>query len=65
MVSFTKPFEMPPIAYVPLHSIVWPCLKKVVILNILFKEEIGNDLVFTYTACASPSLLIKDISIAS
>ena len=28
-------------------------------------EEIGNDLVFTYTACAAPSLLIKDISIAS
>ena len=28
-------------------------------------EEIANDLTFTYTACASPSILIKDISIAS
>ena len=28
-------------------------------------EEIGNDLVFTNTACAAPSILIKDISIAS
>ena len=28
-------------------------------------ETIGNDLVFTNTNCASPSILIKDISIAS
>ena len=28
-------------------------------------EAIGNDLVFTNTNCASPSILIKDISIAS
>ena len=28
-------------------------------------EMIGNDLTFTNTACASPSLLIKNISIAS
>ena len=28
-------------------------------------EEIGSDLVFNNTACGSPSLLIKDISIAS
>lgn len=43
-----------------------PCIMTTTIFELLSNiETIGNDLVFTNTACAAPSILIKDISIAS